>query len=121
LAVLDSGKSERIEHLALHRDGRRLLLEGRVLVFLDSVTILWNDRTARGEAEAALKYSEERYALAASGSNDGLWDWDLVGGGIYLSPRWLQMLGARGETAGRQPQAWFDRVHPDDLPALQAA
>jgi diguanylate cyclase (GGDEF)-like protein/PAS domain S-box-containing protein len=120
-AVLETGKSERIEHLALHRDGRRLILEVRVLVFLNGVTIFWNDITDRAEAEAALKHSEERYALAAAGSNDGLWDWDLVSGGIYLSPRWYQMLGRPQEVSCDRPVAWFDRVHPEDLSSLQAS
>ncbi len=71
----------------------------------------------------ALKKSEERYALAAQGANDGLWDWDLQADTIYFSSRWHGMLGleCQGETRLRSPQFWFSRVHSDDVDRLRAA
>jgi PAS domain S-box-containing protein len=68
----------------------------------------------------ALRRSQERYELAARGSNDGLWDWDLVTGRIYYSPRWKQGLGHDVAGVEDTPAAWFDRVHPDDRPGLEA-
>src|SRR6185436_1034567 len=75
----------------------------------------------RRRVEAALRESEERYALAAQGSNDGLWDWDLEKNELYLSPRWKQMLGYGETELSDSPHEWFERVHPDDLQKLQVA
>jgi len=69
----------------------------------------------------ALRESEERYARAARGANDGLWDWDMEAGEIYFSPRWKEMIGYPEDEIGRRPDEWLCRVHPDDSPRLQAA
>ena len=37
-------------------------------------------------SERALRQSEERYALALEGANEGHWDWDVVPDRLYLSP-----------------------------------
>jgi diguanylate cyclase (GGDEF)-like protein/PAS domain S-box-containing protein len=86
---------------------------------------LWNIADARREeelihlrqikdAEQALRESEARYSLAAQGSKDGLWDWDLVTGKIYYSPRWKSMLGFAENEIGDTPGEWLDRIYPRD-------
>jgi diguanylate cyclase (GGDEF)-like protein/PAS domain S-box-containing protein len=68
-----------------------------------------------------LKQSEERYALAAAGSNDGLWDWDVVRNRVYFSPRWKAMLGLGEDEVGNTLLDWLNRVQPDDVEGLRAA
>jgi len=65
-------------------------------------------------AQEALKESEERYALAARGSNDGLWDWNLSTNVVHFSPRWKAMLGYQEGQIGDRPEEWFDRIHDAD-------
>ena len=68
----------------------------------------------------ALRRSQERYALAARGANDGLWDWDLLSNRIYFSARWKQTLGHADGEVGDDPEEWLRRVHPEDRAALEA-
>ncbi len=74
----------------------------------------------RRRAEAALRVSQERYALAANGANDGLWDWNLETNELYLSSRWNTMLGYQEREIGKHPDNWFKLVHPEDLVTLKA-
>jgi diguanylate cyclase (GGDEF)-like protein/PAS domain S-box-containing protein len=75
---------------------------------------------SRRRAEEALRDSEERYALAARGANDGLWDWDLVANKIRFSSRWKLMLGWEEHEIGDDPEEWFRRIHPDDVDRVRA-
>jgi diguanylate cyclase (GGDEF)-like protein/PAS domain S-box-containing protein len=70
--------------------------------------------------ERALKESEERYALAARGANDGLWDWNLTSDRIYFSPRWNHMLGYSVSEAWSGPEEWFSHIHADDRERVRA-
>jgi diguanylate cyclase (GGDEF)-like protein/PAS domain S-box-containing protein len=75
---------------------------------------------AAQRARGALAESEERYALALRGANDGIWDWDLRSGRFYCSPRGKELLGYAPEEMQDAIGEWIGRVHPDDRAALRA-
>jgi diguanylate cyclase (GGDEF)-like protein/PAS domain S-box-containing protein len=74
----------------------------------------------RVRAEREIAASEERYALAATGAHDGLWDWDLAAGTLYFSPRWKDIVGYADGEVGTDPSEWFGRIHPDDRMRVHA-
>lgn len=80
------------------------------------------ERTAQLElAMRVARRGEERYALAVRGAEDGLWDWDLAGGYLYLSPRWKAMLGYSESEQPSSFDTWLALVHPDDREGFRQA
>ncbi len=78
------------------------------------------DIDKRKRAEYDLAHSEERYALASKGSNDGLWDWDLRANSIYFSPRCKSILGYEEHEIGEAPESWIDLIVTADTTQFQA-
>ncbi len=87
--------------------------------FNEMLSEIQNRDLARKAAEELLRESEQRYALAARGANDGLWDWKLNTGEIYFSLRWKQMLGYGEGGIRPDPDEWFSRIHPSDRERVQ--
>ncbi len=77
------------------------------------------DITQRKRAEEILRESEERYAAAARGANDGLWDWHLRSNQVYYSPRWKSMIGYEDDEISDHCEEWLDRIHPEDRDRLK--
>lgn len=88
--------------------------------WLEHAILIAVEVTERKRAVQALRTSEERFALAASGANDGIWDWDLTNNTVYYSPRWKAMLGYGEAEISESPDEWLGRIHPDDLGQLKA-
>ena len=78
--------------------------------------LLWNGRniSKRVEAEAARRESEERYALVTEAIHEGIFDWNVVTGAYYLSPRYKEILGYRDDELPNDPESFFGRIHPED-------
>jgi diguanylate cyclase (GGDEF)-like protein/PAS domain S-box-containing protein len=89
-------------------------------IYLDRIAAEQRHRAEMTQVLRAARESEERYARAAAGSNDGLWDWDLAAGTFYASERWKLMIGLSADSALDDVDAWFRHVHPDDAPELQS-
>lgn len=81
------------------------------------------DRVARELRERTedLRISEERFALAMAGANDGVWDWELKTDKVFLSPRWKEMLGYRDEELPNAFSTWRNLLHEDDRAESEAA
>ena len=61
-----------------------------------------------------VRYAEERWDLLARAADDGLWDWNLADNEVELTGPWRELLDLEPDPANRSPDAWFDRIHPDD-------
>ena len=103
--------SSRIQHgehdlrADLHRDDEVGQLAIDFNQMLDSLS----------NARAELIVSEERFELAMRGSNDGVWDWNIITNEVYYSPRWKAMIGYKDEEFDNQFSSFEKQIHPDDV------
>ncbi len=67
-----------------------------------------------------LRESEERYAHAVRGTNDGIWDWDVPRNAAFFSPRFEELLGYESDELGGLAMDDFraKHVHPLDQEAI---
>src|SRR3546814_16460236 len=74
--------------------------------------MVYTDITETKRIEAALRQSEQRYALALSGANEGIWEWGDQVGGVYVSRRLGEIVGFEGSEAVIPTDLWLARLHP---------
>ncbi len=95
-------------------------LEEKAVQLEQANRALRQDNLRRQQAEHALRESEERLRLALDAAHMGTFDWDIPNNHITWS-RWHEELWdfKPGEFGGTY-QAFAARVHPDDLPGIDA-
>ncbi|MFP4288928.1 MAG: PAS domain S-box protein, partial [Bacteroidales bacterium] len=81
-------------------------------------SVLWHgfisDITDKKNAQIQLHRIREQYQLSVEGSNDGIWDWDLVTDELFLSPRYKSMIGYKDHELENKFSTFEERIHPDD-------
>jgi two-component system, sensor histidine kinase and response regulator len=90
---------------------------GRLVSFAGSLIDIHEDRLAQEELRAV----RLRFDRAIHGTQDGLWDWDLIAQRMWVSPRYCELLGYDEGTLPAHPHELSALVvYPDDLPNLAA-
>ncbi len=88
---------------------------------VDGVVVTLVNVTTLQTATEALQKSEERFNLAVSGSNAGIWDWkDVREEPIWCSGRMYSILG-RSPNEEMAISLWQELVHPDDRDQFERA
>ena len=76
-------------------------------------------RLQEEQRKLQLREVQQRYALAVSGANDGLWYWDLKTYELFFSHRWNAIIGYEEDEMVNRPDDWLGRVHFSDLKRLK--
>ncbi|MBD1937773.1 PAS domain S-box protein [Microcoleus sp. FACHB-68] len=102
-----------------HRNYRWIEVDARLAV--DSTGTICgtfgtlNDITERRRTEEALRVSQERYELAISAGDVGVWDWNIATHEMYIDPTIKAVLGYTELDIPDTLEGWRSLVHPDDL------
>jgi PAS domain S-box-containing protein len=115
-AILESGKSKIVEEWIEDRGERRWSETFKSPVTLDERVIgtvgFARDITARKNAEAALRESEEQFRTLTTLAPVGIYLTDTQGQCIYVNSRWCEMAGVKPHEA--LGDGWKNALHPED-------
>lgn len=89
-----------------------------LLIILNA--LLYHTKQNKKLIEKTLLETEERLRLAIEGADDGIFDWNIKTGTMYLSPSYERMLGYEPGSIGTRYEDIGKLVHPDDRDYRQA-
>lgn len=104
--------------------------ERKAITFIYGTSL---DVTTQRLMQEQLRKSEERFQLAMQGINDGIWDWNISEGSIYLSPRYKEIIGFQDHELASKLEAikphfkrgelrWLkgkvESIRPEDSPLI---
>ncbi|MCH9814704.1 MAG: PAS domain S-box protein [Epsilonproteobacteria bacterium] len=58
--------------------------------------------------------SKQKLQFLIEGSNDGIWEWDLISNEVYFSARWKEMLGFEESELKNEFYTWERRLNLED-------
>jgi PAS domain S-box-containing protein len=78
------------------------------------VVLVFRDVTEKMERQRALEMERQRFKMALTGGNLGLWDWDMTTDAVVYNERWAQMLGYTLDEVEFTKDFFEAHVHPED-------
>ena len=68
----------------------------------------------REKADEEMRTNEERLSLVVQATRVGVWDCNLVDGGIWWNEQYNDIFGVRPDNEAESWDWWIDRIHPED-------
>jgi PAS domain S-box-containing protein len=93
----------------------------RLTDIITSQTLEKSDKRELEKIASDIKETEERMNLVYKASNEGLWDWNIKTGSVYLSPRYYLMLGYTSRDFSGYFSDIFNLLHSEDKKLLRQA
>ncbi len=108
--ISDAGTSHNLTYLAFS-----------ISALMFAIVIASQFASRQEEKEKALAVSNERFALATRGANEGLFDWNMVSGEVFFSDQFRKILGKRFENAASGLRQWARMVVDPDRRIVREA
>ncbi len=61
---------------------------------------------------------KEQFELAVAGTNDGIWDWNVLTNELFLSKRWKEMLGYEDWEIKNEFDSFVSLIYDEDVPSV---
>jgi len=122
--ALDQGGEHHVDYRIRRPDGTERWVECRAQPVrgtdgeIKKLSGFLQDITARKQAEAALRRSEERFRVVATATNDVIYEWDTGGDELLWYGDVDRALGYPTGGFPRTLSGWIAAVHPEDREAI---
>lgn len=122
--ALDQGSEHHVDYRIRRSDGTERWVECRAQAVrgtdgkIEKLSGFLQDITARKEAEAALRRSEERFRVVATATNDVIYEWGTDGDELLWYGDIDKALGYRPSGFPRTLSAWIAAIHSEDRPSI---